>query len=353
MIRQGIQMLSFFVMTPSFILGLNINTSQIYMKFTLEKVFLGSLTILLGVYALTEFAESPEVILYRLSELVVFLSFFFFMALRWIGDPDHIWSKKKRWSALLFLGTFSWFLICLTKIVMDLAPDNNPILMKYFFLPHLADNVLGPVLLGLIVGVVYGIVRRAIITKNYRNIKILGAISVSGVIIYGSIVVWNLSYSGTEKVRFLDRDQELISFEEVLSQPELEGKKIYVDFWYSSCGPCIGAFKNMDSGKKLLKEEGYITLYMGRETSHPDSKARWLNVIRDFDLEGYHVYMSKQLEDEMTERVMQNSDDWFSYPHYLLINENGEVINWDAPGIVDIELLSGSISELSTNNLTN
>lgn len=344
----GVQMLSFYDKYWAFILALNLNASHINMKPTIEKSVLGSITVLLGFYTFNEFGAHPDLILSRLSELVVFLLFFLFMAIRWVGDPDHTWNSKKRWSSMLMLLAFSWFLISLTKIVMDLIPENNPILLKYFFLPHLADNILGPVLLGLIIGTIYGIVRRGILTKSYRNIKIMGAVATSVVIIYGSLVAWNLSYSGSETVRFLDRDQVFTSFEEVLSQPELKGKKIYVDFWFSSCSPCISAFRNMEVGKELLKEEGYITLYMGRETSHADSKARWLDVIGDYELEGYHVYMSEQLEKEITERGMEKTERWFGYPHYLLINENGEIINWDAPGIVDVELLSESIGQLSS-----
>jgi hypothetical protein len=102
------------------------------MKISFEKTILGSLAITLVIYVFNDLSEHPDVILYRLSEMVVFLTVFFFMAFRWAGDPHGKWSTKKRWSLMTLLWISSWILICLTKIVMDLIPDNGPILIKYF-----------------------------------------------------------------------------------------------------------------------------------------------------------------------------------------------------------------------------
>ena len=321
------------------------------MKFSIEKAIHGTLVLALIIYAFQNFSEHPDVILYRLSEMVVFLTAFFFMAFRWAGDPDKKWSSKKRWSLMAVLWVSSWFLISLTKIVMDLIPDNGPILLEYFFLPHLADNVLGPIISGLIIGSVYGFIRRLIITKEIKKLKILGAVTGTGIIIYCGILLWTLSYSGSDEVLFMDRDQKMTSLREVLSQPELQGKKVYVDFWFATCGPCITAFQNMELGKQLLKENGYVTLYLGRETAGPDSKVRWLSTIRYYDLKGYHVYMSEELEQDVYEQVGKYVDRHFGYPHYLLVNEQGEIINWDAPDILDIAALEASITNQNSVNM--
>ena len=151
----------------------------------------------------------------------------------------------------------------------------------------------------------------------------------------------------------MDRDQEMTSLREVLSQPELQGKKVYVDLWFATCGPCIAAFENMEPGKQLLKEKGYVTLYLGREISTPDSKVRWLSTIRDYELKGYHVYMSQKLEQDVYEQVGKYVDRYFGYPHYLLANEQGEIINWDAPDIVDIDALEVSLQNPITLNEKN
>ena len=104
--------------------------------------------------------------------------------------------------ALLWVS--GWFLLSLTKIVKDLLPENDPILLKYFFLPSVADNVLVPIVPGLIIGIIYGTFRYAVLTKNYKKIKILGGLTGAGVILYSVILIWKLSYTGSESIQFLD-----------------------------------------------------------------------------------------------------------------------------------------------------
>lgn len=316
-------------------------------KIPIEKIAIGGL-LFLFIYTVMSGIKDPFAILYNALGSLYASGIFYFFGLIWIGNPARTKPRGYYWKALAISILSGWFVITLCYALYIQHLSDYPMVWWSIFHPGYVEHFLEWLVIGAVTGNIYGYFRRSILTGKTKLLKIVSGIAVTAALVYGGAVLWSLNYSGSEKVRFLDRDQELMSFKEVLSQPELEGKKIYVDFWYSSCSPCIGAFKNMNSGKELLKEEGYITLYMGRETSHPDSKARWLKVISDFDLEGYHVYMSKQLEDEMTERVMQKTERWFGYPHYLLINEAGDVINWDAPGIVDIELLSKSIVQLPT-----
>ncbi|NGP75051.1 hypothetical protein G3570_00285 [Balneolaceae bacterium YR4-1] len=338
-------MLSFLGIQTVYIMVMNLKSIRTIMRITIEKAIIGSITLLLVIYAFTEFSAHPDIILYRLSELLVFVLSFFFMAFRWTGDPNNKWNRKKRWSLMALLWVSGWFLLSLTKIVKDLLPENDPILLKYFFLPSVADNVLVPIVPGLIIGIIYGTIRYAVLTKNYKKIKILCGLTGAGVILYSVILIWKLSYTGSESIQFLDRNQEMLSLEEVLSQPELQGKKVYVDFWYATCSPCIKAFKNMKPGKELLKEQDYVTLFMGRETSHPDSKVRWISTISDYELEGYHVYMSEQLEEEIFNLLMKYEDLYLAYPHYFIVDENGNITDWDAPGITEVTALEESLNK--------
>lgn len=101
----------------------------------------------------------------------------------------------------------------------------------------------------------------------------------------------------------------------------------------------------MKPGKELLKEQDYVTLFMGRETSHPDSKVRWISTISDYELEGYHVYMSEQLEEEIFNLLMKYEDLYLAYPHYFIVDENGNITDWDAPGITEVTALEESLNK--------
>lgn len=241
----------------------------------------------------------------------------------------------------------SWLIIGLTKISMDLTPDHEPILISYFVHEAVIRNLLESMIPGLGAGIIYGTVRYTILTKETLRLKILGGVAGASLAVYSGIFFWNMSYSGSDTVTFLDRNQQLDSLEEVLAQPELMGKPVYIDLWFSTCGPCIAAFQNLAPGKEILEKNNVSMLYLGREISIPDSKSRWLSTIRDYKLEGYHVYMSEQLEREIADLIKINTDQHLGYPHYLMVDKTGTVINWDAPGITETTLLEKMVSDYS------
>ena len=118
--------------------------------------------------------------------------------------------------------------------------------------------------------------------------------------------------------------------DQLISLPEFKGKKIWVDLWYSSCSPCIEDFQKYSNERKKLEENGWIVLFLGRETSHPDSYSRWLNAIEKYDLRGVHYYMSKPFESQIQQQIQKKINERLGYPHYLVVSIQGEVVNWDA-----------------------
>lgn len=196
-------------------------------------------------------------------------------------------------------------------------------------------NVGQVLLFALITGSIYGFLRSCIVYKKKRLFR--KTLTFSGIIFlcagtfFGLKYAWDTSYKGSEDIIILDQEGRFQSLEEVLAEEVFQDKVVYVDLWYSTCSPCISDFKASPPVKtELEKEEDLVFLYLGRKTSHPNSRQLWVNVIKEYNLKGYHVYMSEALEAEMGQFIADLGE-YLAYPRYLLVNRQGEVISWDAP----------------------
>ena len=314
---------------------------------TIEKVVLSILALGTG-YLLYGHIELSYVLLYNLVGHAWMWAFIVYVGMLWVGNPE---VKRRFVNAWSFIGLtlIGWVFVNFFYVIYlhDKFPE-NPLNLWHIFHHYYIDNYLEFSVPGMILGFIYGLCRRMIQKGNAKKLKkILGwssAALVSAAMIFGVIYWSDVQYDGNQSIKFLDKDQEFTSLEEVLSQPELKGKKVFVDVWFSTCGPCISAFKNKDAGKELLTANDYVFLYLAREISQPTSKQHWINTIKDYDLQGYHVYMSEDLNNEVINEVSKRIDRYFGYPHYMIINKEGEVVEWDAPDVTDVEGLKKVIT---------
>lgn len=325
------------------------------MKYLTEKIVLGIVVLVLGYIFLHNVSGSDHIIhyIYNYASYGYMVLIFVFMGLQWIGDPAQTWKNTRLWKVLGVIIGGGWFTITVSYGIYVQHLTGNPMQWWHIFHPFYLSAFLETLAPGLVLGMLYGYIRRLILISRKKRLKqfMLGAITLTatGVLIFAGLYFWDVSYEGNQQIRILDKSQELDSLEEVLGQPELEGKKVYIDLWFSTCGPCIQAFKKMGPAKKLLDKKNIVTLYLGKETSHPNSKQLWINAIKDYQLEGFHVYMSEELEQEIITGVSKYIDRYFGYPHYLIVNEKGEIVNWDAPGVQNLSELENAVAKLNKN----
>ncbi|MFN1835293.1 hypothetical protein AB2B38_008525 [Balneola sp. MJW-20] len=315
-------------------------------KLTIEKIILAVLGVTIAYFAFSHI-PNPYAMANYLAGYVWMCGIFIFLGLIWIGEPEKKKSKGFYWSVFAGLILGGWVVVNFFYVLYWHNKSGNPLILWHIFHPLYMDNYLEKIAAALILGPVYGYFRKMIRKGEIARFrKALGwsfGTLTSAVLIFMGVYWFDLSFEGDQSIQFLDKDQQFTSLEEVLAQPELQGKKIYTDLWFSTCGPCISAFKNKDAGKELLSQNDYVFLYLGRETAGPLSKQDWINTIKKYDLQGYHVYMSEELELEMQQEVSKRIDRYYGFPHYLMIGENGEVSNWDAPEVTDLEGLKKSI----------
>ncbi|UGU15390.1 TlpA family protein disulfide reductase [Sinomicrobium kalidii] len=142
-----------------------------------------------------------------------------------------------------------------------------------------------------------------------------------------------------KKVQVVKNYENVNTFDELIKQ--LSGKKIYVDIWGTWCGPCKKEFENKEKLGELLKSKDITALYIceGRNST----EKVWKEMIQFYDLEGLHILANNTLVTNIIDKFGNNGA--FTYPRYLLVNENGKVVNPQASYPSKIRQLEKEINE--------
>lgn len=103
------------------------------------------------------------------------------------------------------------------------------------------------------------------------------------------------------------------------------GKKVLIDVWASWCGDCI---KGLPALKNLQKDfPNVVFLFL----SVDKSKSAWKNGIQRFQVNGEHY----QLPKGMKSGVFVDFIDLSWIPRYLVVDERGEIILFNATSASD------------------
>ena len=72
-----------------------------------------------------------------------------------------------------------------------------------------------------------------------------------------------------------------------ISLADFKGKYVLIDFWATWCGPCMAEMPNVVKAYSQYKNKGFEII--GVSLDRPDSKAKWLEVIKRDHLDWVHV----------------------------------------------------------------
>lgn len=119
-----------------------------------------------------------------------------------------------------------------------------------------------------------------------------------------------------------------------------KGNVIYLDFWGTWCNPCRENMKLIGAIEKQLHDKNVIFMYLANHSP----EETWKNIVREMDLTGekiVHYRLPKQLQTALEKHLSV-----YSFPTYMLIDKNGELVNKEAPSPRKKEQLLQEIYQL-------
>lgn len=105
-----------------------------------------------------------------------------------------------------------------------------------------------------------------------------------------------------------------------------KGKVVYIDFWGTTCGPCLYEFKHFN--KKLKqhysgnKKIDFLYICGGNEMRH---KYMWREQIKKFNVEGNHIFLNDEEYTKLYNQLAADNKEYFGIPWYGIIDSNGNV----------------------------
>jgi thiol-disulfide isomerase/thioredoxin len=123
--------------------------------------------------------------------------------------------------------------------------------------------------------------------------------------------------------RFVANYDSIATVEELLSK--FKDKIIYIDMWATWCGPCKAQFEFKKDIDPFLKSKHVDVLYLSIDRE--SDKQKWINMIKYYNLDGYHVMASEKLVNDIRKVFGRNKDLYI--PRYIIC-KNGKIIVKDA-----------------------
>lgn len=187
----------------------------------------------------------------------------------------------------------------------------------------------------------------ALLIRVHRNLsvrwsKLIVATFIVMVVIAAAKVAFVFSAKGSDNIHFIEA-QNPTSLNDLITAANLKSKAVYVDFWGTTCGPCLMEFRNFT---KPLKEKfnaneiSYLYISQGQEYL-------WRKQIAKYDVEGYHVFLDDDTYAHLFRNAVGNDTATIFMPRYLITDSKGMVVVSDAKRPSDGEALFAELRAVS------
>ncbi|NLU39687.1 MAG: TlpA family protein disulfide reductase [Bacteroidales bacterium] len=140
------------------------------------------------------------------------------------------------------------------------------------------------ILIPMLAWFLFCLISEPLVIKKYHMIEVKGKKNKTQ---YGQIVVWNFNGNKPQKIpdiKLLDTNNAEISLN------QFKGKKIFITFWSTSCGPCIEDKPKLEEIKSALKEHPEIIFI---DISIDKDFERWKAYIDDKNPQGIQLIINE------------------------------------------------------------
>lgn len=144
-----------------------------------------------------------------------------------------------------------------------------------------------------------------------------------------------------QKIEFISIDDQETDLNNIITQ-NFKGKVVYIDFWGTTCGPCLAEFRDFT---KPLKEKyrqggkvGYLYISQGNEYL-------WRKQVAKYDVEGTHIFVSNKQYNKLYRSAVQNNSAHVIMPTYVIANAQGKIVETDAKRPSDSKALFAQLDK--------
>jgi thiol-disulfide isomerase/thioredoxin len=136
------------------------------------------------------------------------------------------------------------------------------------------------------------------------------------------------SFSGNDKIKLLSLSPADTSVMDIYNS-NFKGKVLYVDFWGTTCGPCLEEFRSFTKPVKQTFHNrnniAYLYICGGR-------KLIWKQQLQKLDVEGSHIFLDeKDYVHFFRQAIKGDKDTTVAMPRYLIIGKDGKIADTNAP----------------------
>ena len=141
------------------------------------------------------------------------------------------------------------------------------------------------------------------------------------------LLLWT-TFSGSKNITLLSLSTADTSLSNIYNE-NFKGKVVYVDFWGTTCAPCLEEFRNFT---KPLKDHyknrpdlAYLYICGG-------TRLIWKQQLQKFNIEGSHIFLDKKDYAALYHRSVRGAKDTIvEMPRYLIMGKQGSIVDKDAP----------------------
>jgi len=150
------------------------------------------------------------------------------------------------------------------------------------------------------------------------------------------------SFSGNKNINLLSTSSADTTLNN-LYNTNFKGKVVYVDFWGTTCPPCLEEFRNFTKPLKAKyhdrKDIAYLYICGGHQLI-------WKQQMEKFDIEGSHIFLDSKAYQQMYKQAIKGDTDQMVYmPRYLIIDKNGKIVNTNAPRPSDTDSITKQLDK--------
>jgi thiol-disulfide isomerase/thioredoxin len=136
------------------------------------------------------------------------------------------------------------------------------------------------------------------------------------------------SFSGNDKIKMISYTPADTSLTHIYNI-NFKGKVVYVDFWGTTCGPCLEEFRTFTKPLKAKyhdrKDIAYLYICGGRESV-------WRQQLKKYDIQGTNIFLdAKQYRQLFKSAIRGDKDTLVAMPRYLIMDKQGKIVNSSAP----------------------